>query len=247
MVVETAHKYEPDHVSAKHRFLAATRETTLIVVAALCYSLVRGLTDDRVNLAFRNAERVIAFERSVGIQIETDLQNHITSHDWAMDLANSYYIYGYWPVLVGTILWLIVKHPDAYPRYRNALLASGALSLIIFAVFPLAPPRFMSDHGFTDTIALRASAYRSVNASALVNEYAAMPSLHFGWILLLGIAWTTLTKHLATRILGVALPALMFVTIIVTANHYIIDALIGGTVAMAGLAIAVAIERARPS
>lgn len=79
------------------------------------------------------------------------------------------------------MLWLLVRHPARYPLYRNALVASGALSLAVFALYPLAPPRFLQKYGFVDTIANELEGYRSFNTSALVNEYAAMSSLHFGW------------------------------------------------------------------
>ena len=225
------------------RLARALRETAFIVAAALLYTLVRGFTGDRVDRAFRHAEQVITFERSTGLDMETDLQGLILEHGWAVDAANAVYIYCYWPVFLLTLLWLIVRRPDAYPKYRNALLASGALTLVVFAFFPLAPPRFMSEHGFVDTITVAAPTYRQLNSPAFVNEYAAMPSLHFGWVLLFAIAWVTLTKHPVTRALGALLPVLMFFAIIMTGNHYVVDAVAGGVIVLAGLGIAELIER----
>src|SRR5690554_3777374 len=87
------------------RWLIFTRETALILAAALLYSLVRGLTSDRVELAFQHAEQVISFQRSVGIFIEPQLQRTILGHTSVVDAANTLYIWGYWPVLVGTLVW----------------------------------------------------------------------------------------------------------------------------------------------
>ncbi len=223
---------EPD---AKHRWRTALREVGFIFIAALSYSLVRGLTDNRVDAAFSNAERVISWETSIGAFAEPGLQESFLAYDAGPHVANAIYIWGYWPVLAGTLIWLIVRHQAAYPLYRNALLVSGALSLVIFALFPLAPPRFLPEHGFVDTVAQHSSGYREVTASALVNEYAAMPSLHFGWMLLVGIAWVAVSRHAALRIAGAVVPALMFAAIVLTGNHYILDGLVGGAVVLAGL------------
>ncbi|SEF13718.1 phosphatase PAP2 family protein [Jiangella alba] len=232
-------------VRSDSRLATAAKEIAFLLSAALLYTLVRGLTSDRVDAAFRHAEDVISFEKTLGINVETDLQGLILDHEWAVDAANGFYIYGYWPVFVLTLVWLIARRPAAYPFYRNALLASGAFSLVIFAFYPLAPPRFLPWHGFVDTISLEAPTYREMNSPTFVNEYAAMPSLHFGWILLLGIAWVALSRVLVVRIIGATMPLLMFATIVLTGNHYVVDALVGGGVVIAGIGVAVLIERVK--
>lgn len=219
------------------------REAALVVTAVLMYSLVRGLTDDRVELAFENAHRLISFESALGLFVEPDLQSLITGNEAAINAANAIYIGGYWPVLVGTLLWLLFRHPRDYQLYRNALLVSGGLTLVIFSLFPLAPPRFLPGHGFVDTVSEHSAAYRDFSASPFVNEYAAMPSLHFGWILLMGIAWATVGRTTLARITGVAMPTAMFATIVLTGNHYIMDGLVGGIVVLAGLVVAHGVKR----
>jgi hypothetical protein len=217
------------------------REVTLIAAAALLYTLVRGLTSDRIAVAFDNAEQVITFERSLGIFVEPELQGAILGNDVLIRAVNLLYI-GYWPMILVTLGWLLVRRPAQYPRFRNAILASGALSLVIFALYPLAPPRFLPQYGFVDTVEQSASTYRTLTDPSLVNDYAAMPSLHFGWVLLLGIALITLTQHRITRIAGVVLPLLMFASIVLTANHYLVDGLVGGAVILFGLGVAVLLE-----
>lgn len=233
------------HDIRQRRYAFLAREATLIAVAALLYSLVRGLTDDRVSAAHGNAEQVIAFERALGIFVEPDLQAAVLDNTLVVDAANAIYI-AYWPIIVVTLGWLLVRHPRRYLFYRNALLASGTLSLVVFAAFPLAPPRFLPEHGFVDTIAARSDGYRDFNASALVNEYAAMPSLHVGWVLLASIAMITLARRRVVRAAAAALPVLMFGATVLTANHYLIDGPAGATVVLLGLAIATAL-RSRPS
>jgi hypothetical protein len=218
------------------------REVSFIAAAALLYSLVRGRTDDRVEAAFDNAEQVISLERWLGIFIEADVQRFALRGESVVDLVNAIYI-SYWPIVFGALAWLLLRHPSRYPLYRNALLASGALSLVVFSLYPLAPPRFLPEYGFVDTIASESEGYRSFNASALVNEYAAMPSLHFGWVLLLAIAVVALVPNRAVRAVAVAVPVLMLAAIVLTGNHYLIDAAVGGVIVLAGLWIALALRR----
>lgn len=231
-----------DRAASRQRWVIVLREAAFIAAAALLYSVVRGMTDDRVEAAFANAEHVIAFERSLGIFIEADLQRAALEWSGTADIVNAIYI-SYWPLVFGTLAWLLIRHPETYPLYRNALLASGALSLAVFAAYPLAPPRFLPEYGFVDTIAKGSDGYRSFNASAMVNEYAAMPSLHFGWVLLLATAVVAVAHNRAVRAVAIAAPALMLVAIVLTGNHYIVDGVVGGVVVLGGLGIAYLIRR----
>lgn len=217
------------------RWATVAREVVLVAVAALLYSLVRGLTDDRVELAYANAERVMSLESDLGIFVEPEVQGAIVGSPLAVDLANAIYI-AYWPIVIGVAVWLLFARRAMFALYRNALLISGLFGLAIFAAFPLAPPRFAG--GFVDTIAAESAGYRSFNASALVNEYAAMPSMHFGWVLLVGIAISTLAANRVVRAAGVVLPLLMLGSIVVTGNHYLLDAVVGGVIVLAGLGLA---------
>ncbi len=224
-------------LGAKRRLHRIGRELGLIASAGLAYSLVRGLTDDRVDDAFANAETVVDAERASGIFIEPAVQDAALGSDLLTNLANAIYI-AYWPMIIATLGWLLIWRPGAYPLYRNGLLVSGVFALALFAVFPLAPPRFLPHHGFADTIALHSDGYREFNASALVNEYAAMPSLHFGWVLLAAIAVVRLSQRRLVRVLAAGAPVAMLWAIVATGNHYVVDALAGGAVVVAGLSVA---------
>ena len=218
-------------------------EIAIIAAAVVCYFLVRGLVDGREGEAFDHARSLIGFERNLGIFIEPTVQG------WALDLpalgtvANWIYIWGHWPVIVATLVWLLVKHRETYPTYRNALLISGGIGLIIFTLFPMAPPRFMTDWGFIDTVTLHSKAYRVLQPPSMVNQYAAMPSLHCGWDLLIGIA---IARHASGRLrwIGYVLPVLMVAAVVLTANHYLLDAVVGDALVLASLAIATAASHA---
>lgn len=217
---------------------AVIREVTLLGTSVVLYFLVRGLIDTRIHVAYRNAEHVVALERTAGAFVEPRLQRAVVGHEWLADAVSYVYIYGHWPVLTATFLWLLVRHRDEYARFRNAMLISGAIALVVFATFPVAPPRFLTGYGFVDTVTQETSAYRVLQPPAFVNQYAAVPSLHFGWNLLAGIAWASLARHRLARVLGWLMPAAMLAAIVLTANHYLFDGLIGGALALFGLYVA---------
>lgn len=223
-------------------------EIALILTAIGLYFVVRGLMETRIDLAYRNAERVIELERSAGIFTEPELQDAVVAHGWLVDAASQFYIYGHWPVLSLTLLWLLFRHRDEYPRFRNAMLISGAIGLVIFALFPVAPPRFLPGYGFVDTVTEQTSAYRVLQPPAFVNQYAAVPSLHFGWNLLMGIAWANFAGHWLARLFGWLMPPAMLAAIVLTANHYLVDGLAGGAIALFALLVAtrLAERRGRP-
>jgi hypothetical protein len=161
-----------------------------------------------------------------------------------VNLANWIYVWFYWPVLAAVLIWLFRRHQPHYPLYRNAMLVSGAIGLVLFTLFPVAPPRFLGGLEFADTVAVRSFAYHVLLPQGLANQYAAMPSLHAGWILLVGIAVARHASSTYWRAFGIAMPVLMFLAIVATANHYIIDGIVGDSVALLGLGCAYAMPRA---
>jgi hypothetical protein len=213
------------------------REVLLVAPAALFYFLVRGVVDAREADAVRHAEAIIQFEQALGINQEQRLQERILSSGWLIDLVNWIYIWGHWPVIVLVVSWLILFRHERFAVYRNAFLISGAVGMVIFALFPVAPPRLMDGIGFIDTVTDRSNAYRLLQPPSLTNPFAAMPSLHFGWNLLIGIALVREAHSRAARLFGVLMPLAMFSSIILTANHYFLDGLVGGLLVLCGLAL----------
>ena len=210
-------------------------EVLIVVPAYLLYFLVRGLVEGREAQAFHAAISIIELEQALGIFWEPMLQEQILHFDLVVTLANWTYIWGHWPAILFVALWLFMLHREEYSVYRNAFLISGAIGLIVFVLMPVAPPRFMDAWGFVDTVTERSEAYRYLQPPAFVNQYAAMPSLHFGWNLIVGIAVYRHSSHIVGKIIGVALPVFMFASIVLTANHFIIDGLAGGSLALVGL------------
>lgn len=221
----------------------ALRETVLLSLALVLYLFVRNVIRDEPEAAFQNAQRIIDLERWLGIFWEPTIQTWAMARDWVITVANWVYVWAYWPTLAGTMLWLFLRHRQVLSLYRNALLISGAIGLVGFATFPLAPPRFLSGYGFVDTVGNRSEAYATLYPSSVANWYAAMPSLHVGWTLLMGIALVRQSPSMPTRLLGIALPVAMFVATVLTANHYLADGVVGAVVALVGLMLAYLMRR----
>lgn len=221
-------------------------ETLVVVGAYLAYQAVRRLIQGSAATAFDRALDVIALERRLGLFWEASLQGAILQHHWLVSLFNWIYVWGYLPVIAAAALWLFVWHRQRYSRYRNAFLLSGACGLLFFALMPVAPPRMFPHLGFVDTVRLHSDVYRAFERPGFVNEFAAVPSFHFGWILLVGVALWAHGRWMPLRLAGVALPVAMLAAIVLTANHYFLDAAVGGALTLGALAVVVWVERLDP-
>ncbi|MFQ5872441.1 MAG: phosphatase PAP2 family protein [Dehalococcoidia bacterium] len=212
----------------RQRFL---REALLVSAVYFLYMFTRRLVFPEVEaIAFENADKIISFEASLGLFWEFGLQQWVLNR--ARELVvffNWSYIITFWPVIIPTALLLYKLDFRKYIFYRNVVMLSLLIALLVFALFPLAPPRMISHAGFLDTIqSLGPSQYNSRETQVYYNAFAAMPSLHFGWTVLFGIIYFR-TRIKWLQVLGVLYPSLTFFAIVITANHYILDA-VGGAV-----------------
>ncbi|MGD9995563.1 MAG: phosphatase PAP2 family protein [Ilumatobacteraceae bacterium] len=212
-------------------------QLALVTGAVIGYFGVRGLTEGDPDSARRNAIRLIDIERAVGLDLEQRVQDAFTRADWSTNLVNWVYIWAHWPILIGTLIWLGWLKRHAYLALRNAMIVSGVIGLVIFATFPVTPPR-LADLGFLDTVTVRSESYRVLQPPAFVNRYAAMPSLHFGWNLLVGVVWYRVGRSAVWRVAAVVMPVAMAVAVVATANHWLLDVVVGGALALLGLLVA---------
>jgi hypothetical protein len=219
-------------------------EALILIAAYLAYEAVRRFLTPDAGEAITRALGLIHLEQRLGIFFEPDLQQSVIGQTWLITMANWIYVWGYLPVISGAAVYLYVAHRSSYMRYRNAFLLSGMIGLVIFATLPVAPPRMFPQFGFIDTVRDGSNVYRAFEGSDLVNQFAAVPSFHFGWILLVGVALFQTSRRFAVRAAAVAMPLVMLSAILLTANHYLIDALAGGATVLAALAVVLLAERA---
>jgi hypothetical protein len=226
---------------ARLRLAGLIREASLVVVAYGAYYAVRGSTEGSQAAAIDHARALVDVERALRMHFSATAQEALARHDVVALAANWAYIWWHWPPIIVLAVWLFLDRRDAYTRYRIAFVLSGAVALLWFATFPVAPPR-LAELGFADTLAEHSKEYVALESPRLVNRFAAFPSLHFGWNLLVGIALVRETRTRWLKALGVASPALVLFAVVVSGNHYVIDAVAGGVLAVASLMIAPRLE-----
>lgn len=237
-------------------------EGALIAAAFLLYFWVRGAVVDDPERAYWHARDIIDVQRGLGLFWEDDLNNWVKDYRWVAQVFNVIYFYLHFPAIIAFGIWLYYYRRPQYTFVRDSFLASGAIALVVYFLYPVAPPRELPNlaaeydpgaptyvTGFLDTMkAYLGYAYDTQSTRAFVNPYAAMPSLHFGWDLLLGLAvvrafWQSPLLRWPGLAAGVFLPVSQIGAITITANHFFLDAIAGGVVAVMGLGIAWALKR----
>ena len=213
-------------------------ELSLLIGSYLVYLLTRGVVFPEVDqTALQNAHRVISLERSLEVFWEPGWQAWALFKAQALVTAfNWTYIITYWPIVLGVGLGLYVKSRSWYYYYRTVVVVSLVIALVVFTVFPVAPP-FQVTAYFVDTIHVYGpSYYGSPEMAVYYNTNAAMPSLHFCWTVIFGVLFLrTLRGWL--KIFGALYPALTFFAITITGNHFILDAVAGGLLAVLAFGI----------
>ncbi len=236
-------------------------EAAIIATAFLLYFWVRGAVVDRPESAYWHARDVVDVERTLGFFWEPQLNDWTAARHGVAQVMNVVYFYFHFPLIIAFGIWLYYYRRHQYTFVRDSFLASGAIALVIYWLFPVAPPRELDElaarydpaapahiTGFVDTMKeYLGYAYDTQSTRAFVNPYAAMPSLHFGWDFLLGLAIVSaFLRHRwfwVAAAAGIALPASQLFSITMTGNHFLLDAAVGGVVAVAGLVVARWLQR----
>ena len=189
--------------------LDACWQFALFFLAYNGYQVVRGITDGGRDVAFANADRLIDVERSLGTYFEAGFQQTLLDHaSWLVDFANFMYLNSHFVITTGFLAWLYLFRNDHFYFVRNMFMVAMALALACYALYPTAPPRLMPGEGFTDTIAtFTGVAQDDKTTSLLVNQYAAVPSMHIAFSLMIAVPAATLSRHVAHAVAVVGVPA----------------------------------------
>ena len=213
------------------------------------YFLLRGAAPDRLGFSVEVTQQLVAFEKSLGVFWEPAIQDYSIRWYVLKEFANFVYAYMHFPVLlvVGACLWFHDR--NAFRFMRNVMFISMAIGLVFYYLVPAAPPRLMEAHGydlgFVDTVFGGDTNVSYAQPSLIVNEYAAIPSFHFGWIALASAVIWVNTRSISLRTLAVALTVVMTWAIVASANHLFIDMVLGGLVIGISWWLAKRIERRR--
>jgi hypothetical protein len=207
----------------------ALRELGLVAALFVAYKAGRLLSADHVAQAMRNAWDVWDFERLLDLPSEVAVQRALLPTARA---ANCYYAYVHFPSTALALIWLYVRRPAHYLWVRRTLAFLTAAALALHVLMPLAPPRMLAATGMLDTARLYGpSVYGAPESDTLANQYAAMPSLHVGWALVIGLALIAVTRS-RWRWLWLAHPAVTLTVVIETGNHYWLDGIVAAALIM---------------
>jgi membrane-associated phospholipid phosphatase len=228
-------------------WLDALRQIALFGGAYYAYRLVRGFVDGQEGLAFENARTLVDWERAMGLFFEPALQGWAKSEDAVIWTANWMYVNSHFVVTTTFLIWLYIARNHAYYFVRNMFMVSMGIALIGYMAYPTAPPRFLPEWGFTDTVASFVGESAANSADVLYNPYAAVPSMHVAFALMIAVPAIALVKHRVFKILWGLYPALVTFVVVATGNHFWLDAAFGVVVAAASAWMAsAAFARARP-
>ena len=202
-------------------------EVVQLAVLLLLYKLVRYWSRDQFAAAVDNAQHVIRFERRLPVPTEVDLTQVSMRWPSFVRFLNQYYLLAHFIGMGLFLVWMYARRPDAYRVCRRVLIWMTAVGMVLHVIYPLAPPRMFPEFGFIDTGRLFGPrAYGGGGMfDGVSNQIAAMPSLHFGWAVLVGWGTVKFAKS-RWRWVVVAHPILTLLAIIVTANHYWVDAFV---------------------
>ncbi|MFJ3223442.1 phosphatase PAP2 family protein [Streptomyces sp. NPDC086783] len=214
------------------------RELLLVVGLFVVYKAGRQLATGHTAEAFRNARHVWDWERAAHLPGEGTVQRALLHGDALVHVANTYYATVHFPATVAFLVWLYLRRPAHYVWARRVLAAVTAAALVLHLTFPLAPPRMLGAARLVDTGQVYGpTVYGARPATdSVANQFAAMPSLHFGWALMVAVGLIVATRS-RWRWLWLLHPLFTLLVIVGTANHYWLDAIVA--TALLGIALAV--------
>jgi PAP2 superfamily len=227
--------------SGRRHFVLA--ELALWTCLYLAYLAVRGATIGDRHTAVAHATDVLRLERALDLAHEEALQHALGS---ALEAFSAYYMLGFGPIVFAVLVWLAARHRPLYRELRTVLLVSLGLAMIAYVAFPTAPPRLVPGLGIADPVGLSGGHDTGSFAGIRFNPYAAMPSMHVGWSLLVGLAGFRAARHRLARALFLIHPVLMAVTVTATGNHWFADSIAGAAAALAAVGGLALLRRLRP-
>jgi hypothetical protein len=227
----------PDGPGTRRRLLELAREAAVVTALVLAYQVARLFGADRVEVAFAHASRLWQVEQWLHLPREQSLQEFVSQVPQLVKALNAYYAGVHFPLTFSVLLWLFLRHRAHYAWARRSLFAATGAGLVLQLALPVAPPRMRHDLGFVDTaLAYGQSVYGTPGVHSLSNQYAAMPSLHVGWAVLVAVVAIHALRS-RWRWLWALHPAITLLVVVATANHWWLDSLIGSAVVVTALVV----------
>lgn len=209
------------------------RQILLFCGAYYLYRLVRGVADGRSAAAFDNARDLMGLEQSLGLFFEPAVHAWAEARGPLIDSASWMYVNSHFTVTVATLAFIYLRRNESFYFVRNMFMIAMAIALVGYVVYPTAPPRFMPEWGFSDSVAdFTGVAADSASANLLFNPFAAVPSMHVAFALMLGMSMRRIVRPAWARAAWCAYPAVVTFVVVATANHWWMDAFLGALTAL---------------
>ena len=218
----------------------------VVIAAYMVWRLARGAAEGGAAASLAHARDLVSVERSLHSFVELDIQNWAVNTGWVADFAAWMYGHAHFYGTLAALLFVYFAHNRSFCFIRNALLAAMAISLLGYFLFPTAPPRFVPELGFSSAHGVTGNDAIQVSHGALFNPYAAVPSMHVGMSLILGLSLARLSRQRLVKALFIAYPAVMTFVVVATGNHFWLDGAAGALVAAAAFGAAALLARLRP-
>jgi hypothetical protein len=210
----------------------ALLQLSLFVMADILYETVRGVAESNPAVAFDNARSIVELEQSTGLFFEQGLQAWAMGQRALIDFANFMYVNSHFVMTTTVLVWLYLRHNDRFYFVRNMFMIAMGLALVGYILMPTAPPRFFPELGFVDSIAYYVNVQHDSGLVALFfNPYAAVPSMHVAFSLLISIPTMLIVKRWPAKVFWGMYPLLVTFVVMVTGNHWFFDAVAGAVVA----------------
>jgi hypothetical protein len=223
---------------------AARAQLGIFLFAYLLYSAARFVTIGDLSVAQANADWIMDLENTLSLGIESSVQQALTGSVWIW-LLNHLYLAAQLVVLPGALIFLWHRSKPMYERLRNTILATWVLSIPIYAAFPVAPPR-LADSGLVDTITTQTGlSLDSSLTTSFYNELAAVPSLHVGFAVAVGVALFAALRNPVLRYAALLWGPIIGLAVVATGNHFVFDMIAGVVASVMGYGLGTAAGRIR--
>lgn len=189
------------------------------------YEFTRGQIPHETDVALLNAYRLLDLEWYHGFFVESRIERFFLPFHLLMKGIDLFYIIGHVFVTIGVLIWIYTRHRERYPLVRNLLMVTTAIALVAFYLYPTAPPRMLGNYGFVDPLQSNhlVGAGGSQPGSYTYNPYAAMPSLHVAYAIVVSWVAFLANRQIVLRVLAVLYPVVMAATVIISGNHWLLD------------------------
>lgn len=204
-------------------------ELAVLAMLLVGYDWVRRFASVRETVALAHGRAILHAEAILPVHLERISNDWLTDHHDVADLASGYYQFIHLTAALSVLTALYIWRPAAYPRARNALVLTNVVGLIVYALYPTAPPRLLPHAGFFDSVT---AAFGTPNAPSS-DQYGALPSLHLAWATWVAVVGGALVTRRALRWLLWIYPVMTGCVVVATANHYVVDVFTGVALGLA--------------